>query len=82
MCINIMFEIDNQYSNIILFILYLGIFIYIFKRLKPEPEEPLKYYHPLDQWWRRKETSISPWYQDHYFDSKRHDNLFPTYQNI
>jgi hypothetical protein len=72
----------NTLVNITLFLLYLGLFIYIFRRLQPEPEQPLKFYHPFDQWWRRKETNIGPWYQDHFFDSKRRDNLYPTYQTI
>lgn len=76
------FDIRNQYHNILLFVIVMGFVVYIFKKLEMKQDEPLKYYHLFDQWWRRKETSISPWYQDHFFDSKRRDNLFPTYQNI
>jgi len=77
-----MSAIDDPTTNVILFVLYISIFIYIFRRLKYTPGPPPKYYHPFDKWWRQKETSISPWYQDHLFDAKRNDNLFPTYQNI
>jgi hypothetical protein len=77
-----MFEVDNQYTNVLLFFGFLALFVYIFRQLQYAPEEPYEFHHPFDQWWRRKDTSISPWYQDHFFDSKRRDNLFPTYQTI
>lgn len=70
--------------KLFLLILYFTLFILVFKYINSLfiTSPPPKYYHPFDQWWRRKETNISPWYQDHFFDSKRRDNLFPTYQNI
>lgn len=77
-----MLQQENPWINIPLFIGYLALIVYIFNKFRLKPDPPLKYYHPFDQWWRRKETSISPWYQDHFFDSKRRDNLYPTYQNI
>lgn len=78
------FIIDNDFVKLLLLLFYLALFIVVYKyidyhfRLNP----PYVYYHPFDQWWRKKETNISPWYQDHFFDSKRWDNKFPTYQTI
>jgi hypothetical protein len=65
-----------------LLILYLSILTLTIRLMKYTPDPSLQYYHPFNQWWRRKETNLSNWYQDHFFDSKRRDNLFPTYQNI
>ena len=75
-------EVDNTYVYITLFLLYLGLFVVIFRRLKHTPDPPQQYYHPLYQWYAKKETNISDWFNWYYFDSKRRDNLFPTYQNI
>jgi hypothetical protein len=84
-------ELDTPYllpiggigSCILLFGVYIIVLVYVFYRMTvPETNQQLTFYHPFDEWWRRGNTSISPWYQDHLFDSKRRDNLFPTYQTI
>jgi hypothetical protein len=76
--------LEKNYVKVLLIISYFILFVVTFKYINSlfTPKKPYVYGHPFDQWWRRKETNISNWYQDHYFDSKRRDNLFPTYQNI
>lgn len=77
-----------MYKELLLYILLFTFYVFIFvhtiqsiRNLFIQPPDPI-YYHPFDQWRRRKENYISPWYQDYLFDSKRSDNLFPSYQNI
>lgn len=75
--------IEKDYIKIILLAFCFALFLLTYKYINSLfTNNYYVYYHPFDQWWRRKETNISPWYQDHFFDSKRRDNLFPTYQNI
>jgi len=76
--------VENDYIKILLFTLYLTLFFIIYRYIESlfVTPKPYVYGHPFDQWWKKKETNISPWYQDHLFDSKRNDNKFPTYQNI
>lgn len=76
--------IEKDYIKILLLTFYLALFFATYKYIDNMfvPDKPYVYSHPFDQWWRKKETNISPWYQDHFFDSKRWDNKFPTYQNI
>ena len=76
--------IKNNYYLLLLCTLYLILFFYVILKIKSsfKDETQIVYSHPFNQWWLRKETNISPWYQDHLFDEKRNDNLFPSYQNI
>jgi len=76
--------IENKYIQLLLVLFYFISLSLIYKYINSMfvHQNPYVYNHPFNQWWKRKETSMSSWYQDHFFDSKRPDNLFPTYQNI